>query len=382
MHNFCYLCAVQEYVILFVVVTFVGATIVQIGYWLLLFSRLYRYQNSPPSQKSDEPPVSVVICAKNEANNLSSNLPHILTQKYRSLEILLVDDHSTDNSVEVVLQYQKKYSYLRIINFSYTKKYIGKKEALTLGLNEAQHDFVAVTDADCAPVSPYWLSTMMSHFDDKNIEIVLGYGPYRATKGWLNQFIRYETALTAIQYFSYALAGMPYMGVGRNMMYKRALFAQANGFENHAHIASGDDDLFIREVATSNNVAISLNPDTYVYSDAQPNLHTFFRQKMRHLSTGTHYSRQHQILLGLFGASHAWHYFAFFLLILSKNMIYLALSLYLLRIFTVALINVNVLSKLREQSILKSMVWLDAVMAFYYIVAAPLPFIAKTSTWK
>jgi poly-beta-1,6-N-acetyl-D-glucosamine synthase len=336
-----------------------------------------------PSSAMPIPPetVSVVLCAKNEAKNLLENLPRFLNQNYRSFEILVVNDQSTDNTEAVCLEMQKKYSYLRIINNSYIKKYVGKKEALSLGLRHAEHEIVAVTDADCSPISENWLATMQSHLQGEK-EIVLGYGPYKARKGWLNTFIRFETFMTAIQYFSYALAGIPYMGVGRNMMYRKKLFAEANGFESHQHIASGDDDLFIKEVATSKNVAISLQPDSFIYSEAQPNLHTFFRQKTRHLSTGNHYKLHHKILLGLYGATHAWHYFSVIVLIFCKNFIYLAIILYLLRIFTVAFISAFVLKKLQEQSILTRIVWLDAAMALYYALAAPLPFIAKTRTWK
>ncbi len=367
--------------ILFLIVTFVGATLLQIAYWVFLFARLLKEKNEPKNTKNAVLPISVVICARNEANNLSQNLPHILNQNYLSLEILVVNDQSEDNSEGIVLEYQKKYSYLRIINNLYIKKYKGKKEALALGLRSAKHDIVAVTDADCAPISTEWLAIMAAKLD-KNKEIVLGYGPYRARKSRLNQFIRFETAMTAIQYFSYALAGIPYMGVGRNMLYRKALFAKANGFASHEHIASGDDDLFIREVATSNNVAISLDPNSFIYSEAEPNLHTFFRQKMRHLSTGIHYQWHHKLLLGLFGASQIWHYFALIMLILCKNFILLTISLYLFRIFTVAIICKYILRKLHEPFHLTSIVWLDAAMALYYALAAPLPFIAKTRTWK
>jgi cellulose synthase/poly-beta-1,6-N-acetylglucosamine synthase-like glycosyltransferase len=367
--------------ILFLIITFAAATLLQIGYWLFLFSRILKVKSKIDIDEKQQKPISVVICAKNEEKNLSKKLVRILNQNYRFLEILVVNDQSSDKTEQVLLEYQKKYSYLRIINNLYTKKSAGKKDALALGLSSATHETIAVTDADCTPSSENWLGKMSSLLTTEK-EIVLGYGPYQTTGTLLNKFIRFETIMTAIQYFSYALAGIPYMGVGRNMLYRKKLFAEANGFSSHEQIASGDDDLFIREVATSNNVAISLDPDTFIYSASEPNLHAFFRQKIRHLSTGTHYRLHHKILLGFYGASQAWHYFAFFLLILSKNFILLTISLYLFRIFTVAFLCKYILSKLRERFILTSIVWLDAAMALYYIIAAPLPFIAKTRTWK
>jgi poly-beta-1,6-N-acetyl-D-glucosamine synthase len=375
---------VYECWVIFLALSLVAATIVQLLYWVFLFARLIRVRvdaTEDSAGEKAEKPVSIVICARNEEKNLLENLPRFLNQKYRSLEILVVNDQSTDNSEGVCLEMQKNYSYLRIINNSYIKKSLGKKDALALGLRNATHEIVAVSDADCSPISERWLATMSAQLHQDK-DIVLGYAPYRAAKSALNTFIRFETFITAIQYFSYTLAGMPYMGVGRNMLYRKSLFAQANGFSSHEHIASGDDDLFIKEVATSTNVAISLHPDSFIYSEAEPNLHTFFRQKMRHLSTGIHYKWQHKILLGLYGATHTWHYVALIMLIFCKNFIYLAIILYLLRIFTVALISAFVLKKLQEQSILTRIVWLDAAMGLYYALAATLPYIAKTRTWK
>lgn len=371
-----------EKLILFFAFTYTAATIIQLCYWCLLFAKLIRVPSTTPiSAENEQKAVSVIVCAKNEAKNIITNFDRLLAQNYRSFEFVAVNDQSTDKTQEVLLEYQKKYSYLRIINNLYIKKSAGKKQALSLGIRAARHPIVALTDADCQPKSAQWLSKMVSQINDEK-SIVLGYGPYIETKGRLNAFIRYETVMTAIQYFSYALAGIPYMGVGRNIVYKKALFEKNEGFSSHQHIASGDDDLFIREVATSNNVAISLDPDTFMYSEAKPNLHAFLRQKMRHLSTSPLYKWYHQILLGLYAGTHVWHYFMLILLILSKNYIFLTITLYLFRIFTVALINAIVLNKLREQSILTSIVWLDAAMALYYVIVAPLPFVAKTITWK
>jgi poly-beta-1,6-N-acetyl-D-glucosamine synthase len=372
---------VFDWIYYFFLVTYIAATFLQLCYWLLLFTKVAKVPTNNPVIEAEQGAISVVICAKNEEKNLRLNLARILNQTYRCFEILLINDNSSDNSDVVLLEYQKKYSYLRIKNNSYIKKSVGKKAALSFGIDHSQYEIIAVTDADCRPATSSWLSKMQAQLQEDK-DIVLGYAPYEATKHWLNRFIRFETWIAAIQYFSYALAKIPYMGVGRNMLYRKKLYVQANGFRSHEHIASGDDDLFIREVATSNNVAISLDPDTFVYSDAQPNLHTFLRQKMRHLSTGKYYRWHHQVLLGLFGASQAWHYFAFILLILSKKMLILTISLYLLRIFTVGIISARLLSIFREQFIFTSIVWLDAALALYYALAAPLPYIAKTMTWK
>jgi len=188
--------------------------------------------------------------------------------------------------------------------------------------------------------------------------------------------------ITAMQYFSYALAGIPYMGVGRNMLYRKSCFVKNGGFRSHRHIASGDDDLFVSEIATAKNVAVSLDAETFMYSEPKSDLRSYVKQKIRHLSTGQYYRWYHQLLLGFFAASHVWHYVALLLLILSKYYVSLTICLYLLRIFTVTFVCAKVLKQLGEQSILKSIVWLDAALGLYYSLASFLPYISKNRTWK
>lgn len=372
--------------------SFVAATLVQLLYWGVFYV-LLRHEPRQPNRpvdtgdsgekmpESETPGISVVICARNEEKKVAQNLPLILNQNYRSFEILIIDDHSEDGTAVVVAQFQKFYPYLRIVKNTNIKKSAGKKDALTLGVNSAKFDIIAVTDADCIPESPNWLQSMSEKLTaDK--DIVLGYGPYIPQRGMLNSFIRFETAMTALQYFSYANAGVPYMGVGRNMLYRKSSFEKNQGFSTHSEIASGDDDLFVREVATAKNTAISLDPETFLYSESKPDLRSYVRQKIRHLSTGKHYKWYHKLLLGCFGASHSWHYVALILLMLFKYYFILTICLYFLRIFVVTLTCAQVFKKLREQSILKSIVWLDAAMGIYFILSAFLPYITKNRTWK
>src|SRR5690606_29715318 len=128
-----------------------------------------------------------------------------------------------------------------------------------------------------------WLKKMVAKMKG-DAQLVLGFAPYTEAPGFLNKFIRYEAVYTAMQYLSFALAGIPYMGVGRNMAYRKQLFHQAKELEKHRHLASGDDDLFVNEVATKKNTAIQLDPETFVYSTPKLTWRGYKRQKTRHLS--------------------------------------------------------------------------------------------------
>jgi glycosyltransferase involved in cell wall biosynthesis len=227
-------------------------TAIQSIYYLLFLAPLF--ESKKTTNKNSEP-VSVIICAKNEAENLKSYLPKILEQNYTpGYEIVIINDRSTDSIAEVIHTFSQKYSNLKIVNVvpieGYENFWGHKKHALTLGIKAASHEQLVFTDADCFPSSDTWIEQIASKYSTKKT-IVLGYGAYQKTKNsLLNKMIRFETLITAVQYFSYAKLGFPYMGVGRNLAYKKTEFFNVKGFVKHIGIKSGDDDLFINEVAT------------------------------------------------------------------------------------------------------------------------------------
>ncbi len=280
------------------VTIFIVFFIIQMGYWLVLY-RSFAFSKSPVSNQT-EVPVSVIIAARDEAENLEKNLPSLLVQEHRNFEVIVVNDASVDASSQVLQKIQEKHSQLRYINIDKTTHYSGsKKNALTQGIQQARFQNLLFTDADCRAVSPHWITSMTSALQ-ANSALVLGYGAYKKLPGFLNKLIRYETLLTALQYFSYALKGLPYMGVGRNLSYKKELFLQANGYESHHQLLSGDDDLFINQVAHKGNSSICFSKESFTESTPKTSFSAWFRQKHRHISTATSYKPIHKLLLGLF----------------------------------------------------------------------------------
>ncbi|WP_299099229.1 glycosyltransferase [uncultured Winogradskyella sp.] len=278
---------------------FIVVVIIQVVYYAcFLFS--FAIKRSETRLKK-QIPISVIICAKNEAQNLEKNLPSVLNQDYSNFEIVLVNDSSSDNTLEIMENFASKNSNIKIVDVKSNEAFWGnKKYALTLGIKASSNDFLVFTDADCVPTSNLWLSHISSHFSNKE-SIVLGYGAYAKKKySFLNKIIRFETVMTAMQYFSYAKLGLPYMGVGRNMAYRKELFFNNRGFNNHINIKSGDDDLFINEVATSSNTALCFSKESFTVSEAKPSFKTWITQKRRHISTARLYKVKHQFLLGVF----------------------------------------------------------------------------------
>ena len=249
---------------------------------------------------SKQVPVSIIICAKNEADNLRHFLPSIISQNYSEFEVVLINDASNDDTLEVMESFSAQNKNIRIVDVKNVEAFWGnKKYALTLGIKVAKYDYLLFTDADCMPVSENWISQMSAQFSQQK-SIVLGYGAYKKIKNsLLNKLIRYETLLTAIHYFSFTKIGLPYMGVGRNLGYNKSEFFNNNGFMSHIKIRSGDDDLFINQIANSKNTAICFSKDSFTQSIPKQNFKNWLNQKRRHISTAKHYKLKHKSLLTL-----------------------------------------------------------------------------------
>lgn len=285
---------------------FVVVTVIQIIYYLAFSSFFFDRKKS--IEHKSQIPVSIIICAKNEAKNLQTFLPSIINQDYKNFEIVLINDASSDTTSDVMQSFKKKHQNIKLINVENIEAFWGnKKYALTLGIKAAKYNHLLFTDADCKPLSKQWISEMIQYFSDEKT-IVLGYGKYKKEKSLVNLLIRYETLLTAIQYFSYAKLGSPYMAVGRNLAYHKDEFFNVKGFINHMHLKSGDDDLFIQDAAVKCNTAICTSTDSFTESIAPKTIKEWFRQKRRHVSTANHYKFKHQFFLGLFFISKVFFY--------------------------------------------------------------------------
>lgn len=299
-----------------VLVAFVIIGLINLCYYLGFFKFALAPAGTPPSPKNL--PVSVIICAKNEAENLRNFLPLILAQDHPEFEVVVINDASTDETLDVLEQFEAQDPRLKIVNVQNNEAFwANKKYALTLGIKKAKKPYLLFTDADCRPETNLWLQEMSAHFEDQK-SIVLGYGGYLInTRSPLNKLIRFETLFTAIQYFSYATWGKPYMGVGRNLAYTSEEFYNQNGFANHLHVKSGDDDLFVNGAANKLNTALCLSPHGITRSVPKEDLKSWFRQKRRHVSIAKHYKKEHRLMLGLFYTSQLMFWVLFFVLLFS-----------------------------------------------------------------
>ena len=356
-------------------------SIVLSAYYLYFFLPLSYYR--PIAKKvSQTHPVTVIICARDEAANLVKNLPGSLVQKYPTThEVIVVDDNSFDEGRFIVEEFQKTFKQLHLIQLKQEARFIpGKKFPLSVGIKTAKYELLLLTDADCVPASEHWIKKMVEGYDE-NTEIVLGYGAHNKRKGSLNKLIRWETFHTALQYLSYALAGNPYMGVGRNLSYKRSVFFRHKGFSSHNHIASGDDDLFINIAANKKNTAIVIDKDSFTLSDPPVSMKSWMKQKRRHYTTGRYYKPNHKILLGMYSLCH----FLYYPLLVVCAFWYgwkTVLVIYFIRLILQGFILYKMMKKLDEKDLFPWFWLLDIWMFFYYLVFSVAMLKKPAKSWK
>ena len=363
-------------VVFAVCLLFLALQVIYISFFLFAFLRKQKESQLHPQ------PVSVIVCAHDEENNLKELVPLLLKQDHPSFEVIVVEDRCNDGTFDYLLEETKKDSRLKMVRVVQKPEHIqGKKFGLTLGIKAAQYDWVLLTDADCRPCGQQWIKEMSEQFST-DAKIVLGFSSYHRSPGLLNSFIRFETLLTAIQYIGFALLRNPYMGVGRNLAYRKSLFLDNKGFNNYLGVTGGDDDLFVNQHAIGANTGIALGKEALVYSKPKSTWKEFYYQKLRHLSVGKHYRFSSKVMLGLFSLSWmgVWLFVLPTLLFSPWN--YWLLSFLGLRwIVLMTLVHIGS-RKTGDPFEAWKTPFLDFIYAFYYLVAGSVALVSKKVRWK
>lgn len=279
--------------------------LVQLFYWAVIYARpLQKAAKAAKTTKQPEkttpcPPVSIVVYAKNESENLLKHLPSLLTQDYPTYEVIVVNDGSTDESESVLKQLKREYNHLYYTFIPEEAKYVSRKKlALTVGIKAAKHDILLFTEADCRPISNQWVASIAQAYTS-DTEIVLGFCAYRHAKGFLHQLIAYDNLINGLQYLSSALVRRPFTGSGRNLSYRKELFFRKKGFYKSLALHAGDDDLFINESATKKNTRTVYFPESITETLPVKRFRTWREMKVSRAATQRRYKGGRLILFRL-----------------------------------------------------------------------------------
>jgi len=358
------------------------SAVIQLFYYLWFYLAVYLFK--PSSKTVSKLSVSIIICARNEAENLDDFLPSILEQKYPEYEVIVVNDCSEDNSYDILGKYLLKYPHLKVSAINKDPKFThNKKLAQFIGIKAAKYEILLFTDADCRPESDKWLDTMASNFDDQTT-FVLGYGGYLNKKGLLNRFIRYDCMTIAMQYLGMAIRGLPYMGVGRNLAYRRSMFFANKGYGPHNQLASGDDDLIVNANATAENTKAEFSITAQTRSVPSSGFEEFVNQKKRHFTTAPYYKLRDKILLITEPFTRIIFYSSLILLLPFAKMWPYVLAIFGVRLIVQLIVFILVSKKLNEAGIVLISLFFDILSPLIYTIIYISKSISKPgkNRWK
>jgi glycosyltransferase involved in cell wall biosynthesis len=365
---------------------------IQFIYLLILFGRLsfLKPKKYKVSQSNDfKAGVSVVIVARNEAENLKILIPELFKQGYSNYEVMVINDRSLDESRELLEEFSVKYPKLRTVTVESTPDHVHpKKYALTLGIKVAKFDILLLTDADCVPSSTQWIEKMSAPLRMEGKDFALGHAPYKKESGLLNRWIQYETLWTAVLSFSFALWKAPILGIGRNLCYRKSFFLDKKAFNGMWDIIGGDDDLFVNKYATGKNTAVVVDADSCTISIPKSTWNTYFTQKKRHLHVGKYYKWIDKIKIGGYSASQLLFYISSLGLLIFdgiennwEHFPYI-IGIIIARILLLTLVIYGASKKLEN----KSRGWLTPLFDVFYLgyfwVMGTISFLTKKVKWK
>jgi biofilm PGA synthesis N-glycosyltransferase PgaC len=358
--------------------TLVASTIGLMFYYLYFFKKTADYK---VKINKEEPPVSVVICAKNELRNLKLFISKILDQKYSEFEVVVIVDHSDDGSYEFLIDLSKSNPILKVYQFNEDKVSGGKKEALQFGINKASYEHLLMTDADCSPASVNWVKYMVSGFS-KEKQLVLGIGMYEAGENkLLSKVVQWDSLMIAVQYLSYSLRRKPYMSVGRNVAYTKTLFNQCKGFNSHLHISSGDDDLFVQEAVSKTDTSIIINKESQTMSKPSETWFSFIQQKSRHFTTGSKYKGSVIFLLGFYQLCIVLFYTAIISSLLINSSLTLLLTMFLIKNFVQASVFKRIFFKIGVRVQLLPFLFYDIIWVLLLTIINLTRITSPSSKW-
>lgn len=322
---------------------FVFCTVILVAFYFLVWGKLLKQPNTALSDFS--PPISIVICAKNEAKHLKSHLTLVLRQDYPVFEVVLVDDASIDGTAQIVQSLSLQYPNLRYLLFDKPKKNAGKKEVLDFGVRQSKYEHLLLTDADCKPLSDQWIQTMVNGFSDGS-DVVLGVSLFNNLQNSASRFAHYDAAFIAMNYLAFSKIGFPYMSVGRNVAYKKELFFKVGGFSNHLNVASGDDDLFINDLPKGVQFNQIFGVEAQTVSAAMQSYKSLLKQKKRHVSAGFRYKFINLLLLVLYYSITTLWWGAFFVLLVDMKCVFAISTLFVLKNLTMYSFITRIFSKI------------------------------------
>jgi len=351
----------QDPLLFWLLLAFAALALVQLFYFWGVFSALAFFKAK--KQTDSFPPVSVVITANNQYNDLQKSLPSMLSQDYPDFEVVVVNDNSDDSSNELLEDFSKQYTNLKVVELKQSLNWFsGRKFPLSLGIKSATNNLILLTDPGCVPQSNGWIKAMTGSFTS-NSEIVLGYSSYNTTSK-INKWFRFTAFYDALLYLSMALRGLPFKGIGKNMGYSRELFYRNKGFSSHYVISAGDDELFVNRAANKHNVAVVVSEEGTIKQVKKMSFSSWLAGEKNRLKIRRFFNIRDRMLIRAFSFTS----FAFYGLLVT--LLFLGVPIFLVGfIFALRFISMMLISALAQKRLSeKKLILLSPIFEIFLIL--------------
>ena len=299
-----------------ILIVFGISLIIQLLYHWGIFSKVAFYKrNARPKLDEELEPVSIVLCARDAYEYLVELIPALLKQDYPDFEIVVVNDCSDDETEEYLKDLERNEPRVKPVQLKQHLNFFnGKKFPLSMGIKSAKNDLIVLTDCNCMPVNNQWLRSVVNRYNTRT-EIVIGYSPLVHKKSSLNRIMRFDNLQNGLLYLSAALKRHAYMGIGKNLSYRKELFYRNQGFISHYTTSVGEDDLFINQTATKKNTEVLIDAENAILTTPTSSFHLWMRQKASRYSTVSKYDSGSRLYLSLFYVSQFLFYASFIALL-------------------------------------------------------------------
>jgi glycosyltransferase involved in cell wall biosynthesis len=311
--------------------------LIQLFFWLFFYKRPYSYKKKKREiAVPDEalPAISVIVTSRNSAEELAQNLPFIIEQDYPDFEVIVVNRGSTDDTDMVLKAAEQKYPRLYHTYVPAEADGINEKKlALTLGIKAAKNDYLLFTEAYCRPCSKQWIKEYGKEFTQGK-EVVLGFSRLEIPKKTaLRGFMLYDNLIHHLKFLSMAILHKPFMGIGRNLAYKKELFFRHKGYSSILNLEGGEDDIYINRIAPKKKTGVVLSRESITETDSVKNFSTWRTLKSGYLHSKQYYKGFSFRIFGLETFSKYLFYLSLIgsivLGVLTNNHILTALALFL-----------------------------------------------------
>lgn len=343
----------------------IGILCFQALYYVVLYSNIAFNGALKSKPNAQDTPVSVVVYIKDNETELPLFLEALVAQEYACFELVLVDNASEDESLALLEQFVAQHKFAKLVHVDNNEAFWGnKKYALTLGIKVTSYDTLLFTEPKAMPNSPYWIASMASHFTTRKQVVIAHTSLQKKKKSLSNKYARFQFFLKTLHNFVWVEMGKPFYGNSYNQAYKKSLFYQVNGFIKEMKVAHGDEQEFIRHIATKSNTALTIAPESMNTIDLKTSWHSSFQIQRKNDLLLKRTNFFNQLKIRLYPFTILVSYILFTVLFLHLYQWEIVLGIFVLRYLITIFYFAKILKNFEE----RDLVWLFPFFEFTHIL--------------